>query len=321
MSSFWNWFIIILTVANIVAAMWLLLWTAKRPAHEDAESDTGHVWDGDLREMNRPLPRWWLGLFVLTVIFAVAYLILYPGLGNFKGVLGWTEIKQYQAQVEKADQQFADFYAQFQGDEIPTLARSAAALSAGRNLFVNNCAACHGSDARGAPGFPNLADKDWLYGGTPEAIQTSITLGRGGIMPPLGASMQDDQLDAVVAYVRSLSGSEAPAEKIIMGRQLFQTTCVGCHGMDARGNKFVGAPDLTDSIWLYGGSKAAVKQTLLQGRQGHMPPHKDKLGEHKIKLLAAYVWSLSNVSEDEIHDRDHDDVDHDDEDHHEVDED
>lgn len=315
MSSFWNWFIVILTVGNIIAAMWLLLWTAKRPAHEDAESDTGHVWDGDLREMNRPLPRWWLGLFVLTVIFAVAYLILYPGLGNFKGVLGWTEIKQYQAQVEKADQQFADFYSQFKGDDIATLAHSAAALSAGRNLFVNNCAACHGSDARGAPGFPNLADNDWLYGGTPADIQTSITNGRGGIMPPLGASMKDDQLDAVVAYVRSLSGSEAPTEQIVAGRETFNTTCVACHGPDAKGNKLVGAPNLTDSTWLYGGSKATVKQTLLHGRQGHMPAHKDKLSEPKIKLLAAYVWSLSNVSDDQIHD------DRDDEDHHEVDED
>ncbi|MGD8378776.1 MAG: cytochrome-c oxidase, cbb3-type subunit III, partial [Gammaproteobacteria bacterium] len=238
--------------------------------------------------------RWWLGLFVITVIFGLVYLVLYPGLGNFKGVLGWTEHKQYQAQVAHAEQQFADFYSRFAGKSIPQLATSDEALGAGRNLFVNNCAACHGSDARGAPGFPNLTDNDWLYGGEPQTILATITNGRGGVMPALGPTLGEEKVNQVIAYVRSLSGNPEPADQVAAGKQVFAGICAACHGADARGNQAIGAPNLTDRTWLYGGSAAVIRKTLMQGRQGHMPAHKDLLGEHKIRLLAAYVWSLSH---------------------------
>lgn len=294
MSSFWSWFIIILTAANIIGAVWLLLATAKN-RHGAEDADTGHVWDDDLRELNKPLPRWWLGLFILTVVFAIVYLVLYPGMGNFDGTLGWTQEKQYRAQVEAAETRFADFYAPFTGEPIPELATNADAVAAGRNLFVNNCAACHGSDARGAPGYPNLRDDNWLYGGQPEQILTSILQGRHGMMPALGGALGDEKLGQVVTYVRSLSGeTTAPAGYLADGREVFRNFCAACHGMEGRGNQALGAPDLADSAWLYGNSLETLRTTIMQGRSGRMPPHEPILGRERARLVAAYVWSLSH---------------------------
>lgn len=294
MSGFWSWFIIILTAANIIGALWLLLATA-RNRHGAEDADTGHVWDGDLRELNNPLPRWWLGLFILTVVFSIGYLVLYPGMGNFDGALDWTQEKQYRAQVQAAERRFADFYAPFEGEPIPALAANAQAVAAGRNIYVNNCAACHGSDARGAPGYPNLADDNWLYGSRPEQILTSILQGRQGMMPALGGALGDAKLDQVITYVRSLSGeTTAPAGYLADGRQVYQSFCAACHGAEGTGNQALGAPDLTDDAWLYGNSLEALRSTVMQGRSGRMPPHRDILGEERARLVAAYVWSLSH---------------------------
>jgi cytochrome c oxidase cbb3-type subunit 3 len=301
MSAGWSWYIIILTLGNIVACFWLIRWTTKKRPGESATGDTtGHTWDGDLAEYNNPLPRWWLWLFYITMVFAIIYLILYPGLGAYSGVLGWTEEKQYDQQMEAAKETYGPIFAAFAKKPIPELINDKKAMAAGQQLFLNNCASCHGSDARGARGFPNLADNAWLYGGSPEAIQSSILNGRPQMekgqvgMPPMGAAIGGEEgAENMANYVRSLSGlphDEAKAEK---AKPQF-AVCAGCHGPEGKGNPALGAPNLTDKDWLYGSSVGTIKETIMKGRKGHMPAHKDFLGEDKVHLLAAYVYSLSH---------------------------
>jgi cytochrome c oxidase cbb3-type subunit 3 len=294
MSSFFSWWIIILTLGNIAGAYWLIRWTMKRRPGESAEgTTTGHSWDG-LEEYNNPLPRWWLWLFYITLVFGVIYLILYPGLGSFAGTFGWTQDKQYDEEVAKADAKYGPLFAKYAELGIPETAAQPEALQMGKRIFLNYCAQCHGSDARGAPGFPNLADGDWLYGGSPEAIQTTILNGRSGVMPALGPALGKEGLDEVVEYVLSLSGRSEDNAKAEKGKARFQTLCVACHGPDGKGNQALGAPNLTDETWLYGGSRGAIAKTIAQGRNGVMPAQKDFLGKDKAHLAAAYVWSLSN---------------------------
>ncbi|HVN99216.1 MAG TPA: cytochrome-c oxidase, cbb3-type subunit III [Steroidobacteraceae bacterium] len=286
-------FVIVLTTLNIAGAAWLML-AMRRRGHEDAKSTetTGHVWDGDLGEYNNPLPRWWLWLFFITVAFAIGYLFLYPGLGNYAGRLGWTSANQHEAQQREGEAQAQKLLSRFDGKSVAELRNDPQALAVGRNLFANNCAVCHGSDAHGNPGFPNLTDQDWLYGGSPEQIEATIAGGRNGVMIPWQAALGNDGVDNLVAYVLSLSGRKAPAGDVAAGKQLFDTNCVACHGADAKGNQAIGAPNLTDQTWLYGGSVEAVRASIANGRQGLMPAQLDRLGPLRVKLLAAYVLSL-----------------------------
>ena len=294
MSTNWSWYIIILTVANIVACLWLIRWNSKRRIGEATEGDTtGHTWDGDLQEYNNPLPRWWLWLFYISIIFAVIYLIIYPGLGKYKGTAHWSEVGQYNAEMKAAQEKYGPIFAAYAKTPIPALAKNAKAMATGKRLFLTYCAVCHGSDAGGATGFPNLTDNDWLYGGDPKTIQTTILDGRNGAMPAWGSVLSGEQVDQVVAYVLSLSGREADSTKLEAGKKVFQTYCVACHGMDGKGNQAMGAPNLTDKIWLYGGSPGTIKHTIMQGRNGKMPAHREFLGTEKVHLLAAYVYSLS----------------------------
>ncbi|MGD8429371.1 MAG: cytochrome-c oxidase, cbb3-type subunit III [Ectothiorhodospiraceae bacterium] len=294
MSSFWSWFIIVLVVANIAACWWLIRWTAKpRPGEGAATDTTGHVWDDDLTEYNNPMPRWWLILFYLTIVFGIGYLALYPGLGNFGGFLGWSQYKEYRQEVKAAKERYAPLYEKYAAISIPELAKNPDAMATGRRLFANNCAVCHGSDGRGAPGFPNLADNDWLHGGSPEAIQTTLLNGRQGVMPAFGQSLGPRAVEELAAYVYSLNGRKAPADLVAAGKARFQQTCVACHGPDAKGNQTIGAPNLTDDTWLYGGSLETIKETLNNGRQGKMPAWKDRLGEDRVHVVAAYVYNLS----------------------------
>jgi len=298
MSTFWSGWIIVLTSLNIAGCWWLVRWTMKKRAGESAEGDTtGHTWDDSLQEFNNPLPRWWLYLFYITLVFAVGYLVLYPGMGTWKGVLGWTSHgSQYETEMAQAKAKYDPIYKQYAAVAVADLATKPQyqeARDMGKRLFLTYCMQCHQSDASGARGFPNLTDNDWLYGGTPDNIVASITNGRNGIMPAHG------HLDAAVIgdltqYVLSLSGratDQAAAEK---GKAAFLANgCIGCHGMDAKGNQMIGAPNLTDNVWLYGGSPKAIATTISGGRKGQMPAHKDLLGGDKIHLLAAYVYSLS----------------------------
>lgn len=304
MSEFWSIWIIVLTVGNILGCWWLVRWTMKKRAGESAQGDvTGHTWDDDLQEFNNPLPRWWLWLFYVTLIFAAVYLALYPGLGKFQGVLGWSSHgSQYEQEMADAKAKYDPIYQQFAAVAVADLATKPEyqeAREMGKRLFLTYCMQCHGSDAGGARGFPNLRDGDWLWGGAPEQIRTSIAAGRVGVMPKHGAgegglNIGDEKIDAVVAYVQSLSGRKVDAAQAEAGKEVFMTTgCLACHGLDGTGNQMLGGPNLTDKTWLYGGSAGVIRQTIESGRNGVMPAHSDLLGEEKVHLLTAYVYSLS----------------------------
>jgi cytochrome c oxidase cbb3-type subunit III len=291
MSTLMQVTILVFTCLNVLGCAWLIWWTALKRPDEVAEGAVKeHVWDGDLQERNNPMPRWWLILFFLTIVFALLYFLLYPAVG--RGVLGWSETREYNEEMQSAQRRYAPVYAAYAGRPIEELARDPKALALGHSLFATNCINCHGSDARGAPGFPDLTDNDWLYGGEPQDIVQSITNGREGTMPPIGAALGEQGVDELIAYVLSLSGHSEPADKVAAGQARF-LVCAGCHGADAKGNRAVGAPDLTADIWLYGGSPVTLRKTLMEGRHGKMPAHQ-WLGEDRIHLLAAYVYSLSH---------------------------
>ena len=298
-SDFWSWWISGIVLGGIAWCIYLLIANTKGklPPGGKAEA-TGHVWDEDLQELNNPLPRWWMFMFYITIAFGLAYLALYPGLGTYAGLANWTEKDQYENEIAKADATYGPLYDKYLNQEIASVAADQDALNMGERLYVNYCAVCHGSDARGATGFPNLRDNDWLYGGNPEAIKTSIMSGRKAIMPAWEAVLGGDEGIAKVAnYVMQLSGrdvDEASAEK---GKELFMTNCSGCHLPDGTGNPAVGAPNLTNNIWLYGGSPRAIKESIAKGRQGLMPAHSEFLGEAKVHLLTAYIYSLSHTTE------------------------
>ena len=296
MSTFWSIWIIVFTAITIVGCTWLLFANRKVEVSDDSKEGespkTGHVYDG-IEEYDNPLPGWWFKMFVGTVVFGVIYLVLYPGLGNFGGVLGWTQVGQWEEEVAEAEAKYAPLYEQYSETPVEELIANPEAMKMSRRLFNNNCAVCHGSDGRGSYGFPNLADSDWLYGGSAEDIKTTLVNGRQGAMPALGGALGEEGVDKVAEYVFKISGREHETEKAEAGGQLFATYCVACHGTDGTGNKMLGAPNLTDGIWLYGGSPTLVRHTIRNGRNGNMPAQADKLKAEKIHLLTAYVYSLS----------------------------
>jgi cytochrome c oxidase cbb3-type subunit III len=296
MSGFWNWWIILLVSANIVFALWLLLATtsAKKGDQSAGPETTGHTWDGDLQEYNNPLPRWWLWLFYFTVAFSIGYLVLYPGFGAFKGTLGWTETGQWKTQNDEANAIAARELGKYSGKSVEELARDPGAIKIAKNLFAANCSMCHGSDARGGKGFPNLTSPNLTWGHDADAIVATIGGGRQGVMPAWGAVLGADGVEAVANYVYTLSGRAAPeAGLVAAGKEKFDTVCAACHGPDGKGNPALGAPNLTDEYWIYGGSLPAIKETVTNGRSNMMPAHLELLGEQKVKLLAGYVYSLS----------------------------
>jgi len=287
----------IVVLLNIAALMYLLFGLRRRAGEESVTTETtGHVWDEDLRELNNPLPRWWLWLFVITTVFGLAYLVVYPGLGNYRGTFGWTSEQQHAEQAASSEALLQKTFEPFEHHSAVELSKNAAAVRIGRNLFVNNCAACHGSDARGAPGFPNLTDHDWLWGGTPEAIEESIEQGRTSVMPQWKQALGGDSgVEDVLRYVMSLSGRELPAGDLNSGKAKFTAICTACHGADGHGNQALGAPNLTDQIWLNGGAVATVRETIANGRHAEMPAHRARLGETRVNLLTAYVISLGGA--------------------------
>jgi len=297
LSAFWSGWIIILTLGSIFGSYWLLtsVRTGHKPTGKDVQT-TGHIYDG-IEELDNPLPRWWYWKFVILVIFSLVYLALYPGLGNFKGLLGWTQINQYEREVEKAEQKFGPLFAKYQNTDLETLSQDDQAMRLAQRLYANNCATCHGSAATGGYGFPNLTDDDWLYGGATHEIKTTILGGRVAAMPAWSATLGEEGIHDVTQYVLSLSGENSDTISMEKGQSIFTTNCVACHAANGRGNKLFGAPNLTDNIWLYGGSEQQIKQTLRNGRAGKMPAFKDILGENKVHIVSAYVYSLSNQQE------------------------
>lgn len=295
LNTFWNWFVIIIVMINILGCWWLLHWTKGVGDEKDGQpgEDSGHVWDDTIHELNSPLPRWWLHMFNITIVFALVYLAFYPGLGNFAGKLGWTQENQYEAEVAAAEEAQEVIFAKFRDMSPDQLMADAEAMEIGGRLFGNNCAMCHGSDGGGARGFPALNDDDWQWGGTFDQVMTSITAGRTAVMTPFGAVLGESGVPEVVAYVQTLSGQTADPEMAAAGQKHFQTICMACHGMDGTGNQMLGAPNLTDDIWLYGSNPADIEYAVVNGRNGKMPAHESILNEDKRRILAAYVLGLS----------------------------
>ncbi|RFA31246.1 cytochrome-c oxidase, cbb3-type subunit III [Alkalilimnicola ehrlichii] len=294
MNSFWSWYITIIVVANILACWWLIRWTAKpRPGEAAQDETTGHVWDENLSEYNKPMPRWWLWMFYISIVFSLIYLILYPGLGRYPGVLNWSAETAYATEREQAETRYAPLFAAYAEREITELATDREAMQTAHRLFGNNCAVCHGADGGGAPGFPSLTNNEWLYGGSPEAIKHSIMHGRQGFMPPMGGVLGERGVDEIATYVYSLNGRSAPDRLVNAGRAKFQQHCAVCHAADGTGNKALGAPNLTTENWVYGGSLEAIRASIRDGRSGDMPGQQALLGEDRVHLLAAYVYSLS----------------------------
>ena len=295
-SSGWSVFIAAATVIGLVLCLVLLFVASKRCVMAN-DNSTGHVWDVDLKEMNNPLPLWWMGLFVITVIFGGVYLLLYPGLGSAKGALGWSSTAQYQAEQKAATAAMSEVYARYVGQSVPALIKDPKAMAIGERLFINNCAACHGSDAKGSKGFPNLTDKDWLYGGSHEKIIESITLGRQGNMPPMAAAVGSAQdVRNLANYVLSLSGSPHNTIAAQAGQAKF-AACAACHGANGKGNQALGAPNLTDKVWLHGWGEEAIVNIVTRGKTNVMPAQAERLTPEQIHVLAGYVMSLSGAGQ------------------------
>lgn len=293
-NNFWSVYVAGITLAGIVGCLVLLVITARKKVVSDEENTTGHVWDEDLRELNNPMPRWWVWMFVITIIFGLLYLTAYPGLGTYAGKLQWSQVGAYEAEVEKAKAELEPLYARFTAMSTEDVSKDSQAMAIGERLFMNNCAQCHGSDARGSKGFPNLADSDWLHGGAPENIKQTITQGRIGMMPPQAEAVgSPDDVRNLAHYVLSLSGSPHDSLKASLGKSKF-TACAACHGMDGKGNTMLGAPNLTDDIWLHGWGEQAIVDMINNGKMNEMPAQDKKLTPAQIDVLTAYVWGLSH---------------------------
>jgi len=297
LSSFWNWYVIIITIGTILGCFWLLQWT-KGVSNRDEEGEgtgtTGHIWDEDLVELNNPLPRWWLQLFYITIAFAFIYMVLFGGLGNIGGVLGWSQEGQYEQEMQAAVEAQETIFARYREMDNETLIADADAKATGQRLFANNCAMCHGSDGAGARGFPNLTDDDWLYGGSFDTIMQTLENGRAGAMPVMVGGLDDKGISELVVYVQSMSGQKADPVMAANGKKNYDMLCIACHGPDGSGNQALGAPRLNDDIWLYGGEPETIRETLVNGRNGNMPSFNDTLSVDQRRLITAYVLSLSN---------------------------
>lgn len=303
MTNFWSNYVLIIVAINIVGITWLLWFTSKKRHSNDTQSSTettGHVWDGDLTEYNKPLPRWWIILFYITIVFAIAYLIYYPSTDKLQGMGNWSSASQHDADKAKADEKLQALYARFEGQGIDVIAKDSAALNTGKQIFANNCATCHGSDAAGAKGFPNLSDNIWKFDGTPDGIVTTIkggvnvANGRTSVMPALASVLGSEQaVTETAVYVQSLSGMKVDDSLASAGGKLYAGVCAACHGADGKGMQALGAPNLTDKDWMYGSTLEDIKYSINNGRAGQMPAHLPLIGETEINLVAAYVYSLS----------------------------
>ena len=297
-SNYWSIFVAVVSVLGIVYCA-LLLWFSsqvKVQVHNPDDLTTGHIWDETLQEMNNPLPRWWLWLFILTMVFAVFYYIAYPGLGSFGGQLGWTSQNEYDQEIAQANKALEPIYAAFDAKAPENLAGDPKAMAVGERLFMNNCSQCHGSDARGSKGFPNLTDKDWLHGGSPDKINETITKGRVGQMPSMAAAVgTPEDVRNVSQYVLSMSGSPHDSVRAALGQAKFGA-CAACHGTDGKGIQALGSANLADKIWLHGWGEEAIVSMVNAGKINQMPAQEGRLTPSQIHVLTAYVWGFSNKS-------------------------
>lgn len=295
-SSFWSYFIAITSLVGIVGLIILLIKCSSKKSGSDSDKveTMGHVWDENLEEYNNPLPAWWLYMFVLTIVWGIGYLIMYPGLGAFSGILGWSQLNQLEAEMQYAEETYGPIYKKYQDTDLVSLSKDETALKIGERLYASYCTTCHGSDARGARGYPNLRDDDWLFGGEPENIKVSIMKGRKAFMPAWETVLSENDIFDVTSYVEQLSGRIVDSLHASKGKEVFNINCAACHGLEGKGNSMMGAPNLTDDIWLYGGSQKKIIESIIQGRNGIMPAHEEFLGEAKVHILSAYIYSLGN---------------------------
>ncbi len=310
MTDAWSYYVIALTTITIIGVTWLLMGNRTKPS--SSQETTGHKHDG-IEEYDNPLPAWWFYLYIGSIVFAIGYLVIFPGMGNYPGLIGWTSADKWEREEQRAKEKYGEVFARYREMPIEELHQQRQAMKMAQRIFANNCSQCHGVDAKGGSGFPDLSDHDWLYGGTPKQIKLSINRGRNGVMPAWGESLGDEVVTSVTHYVSSLShnnlsqsrlsqskeSSDASTEDkfrpelVEAGKQSFKTYCSACHGMDATGNTMLGAPNLADSIWLYGGSIAEIKESIFHGQNGVMPAHEETINADKIHLLSAYVYGLS----------------------------
>ena len=295
MPAFWHWFVAAGTIVFVIWCAVLVGWSAKQGPQNVADDEVvGHKWDGDLQEWNNPAPKWWLYLYFITIIWAVGYLVVF-GLGSWEGTLGWSQQGQYESEMQDASARYEPIYEKFAAMDFEGLSKNADANKLGKSLYASYCTTCHGSDARGAPGYPNLTDDDWLWGNSEAALTATLKNGRNAAMPVLAPALGGDQgVDNMVKYVKSLSGLVAADAVAMSAKPMFLALCSACHTPEGTGNPIFGAPNLTDDTWLYGSSDDAVRTTIVQGRNGLMPAHGELLGENRTKILAAYIYSLSN---------------------------
>jgi cytochrome c oxidase cbb3-type subunit 3 len=295
MSDFWSIIVTVVILLNIIGCYLLIRWVAKPNKGEAKQGEaTGHVWDSNLMELNNPMPRWWLYLFYITIVWGLIYLLMYPGYGNYPGLLAWTSDKKYSDEVQAANETYGPIFSQYAETPIIELSENKDANAVGQRLFVNYCAQCHGSDAAGSRGFPNLTDNEWIWGGQPTDIQYTIAHGRTGVMPAWESVLKPIQISYLADYLMSLTGRQHKATDAQRGKKVFASYCATCHQADATGNPLLGAPNLADKIWLYGASRNKIIESISKGRNGQMPAHLEFLGEDKIHILSAYVYSLSS---------------------------
>jgi cytochrome c oxidase cbb3-type subunit 3 len=293
-SGFWNVYITVLVLVSVVGCG-VFLWIQDGAKNSPGET-MGHVWDENLEEYSNPMPNWWRWMFYITVIFSLGYLAVYPGLGSYAGQFGWSSRGQYDKEIADANAKFDPIFDAYMSQDLTKVAADPKAQEMGRSLFLTYCAQCHGSDAKGAKGFPNLTDNDWLWGGEPEQIKASILNGRVGVMPPYGGNPEAvggvAGAKELAHYVRSLSGLPNDPILTAKGKDRYALVCIACHGPEGKGNSAAGWPNLADKTWLYSSKEETIIETITKGRNNIMPAHKDFLGEAKVHVLAAYVYGL-----------------------------
>ncbi|MEM6580118.1 MAG: cytochrome-c oxidase, cbb3-type subunit III [Pseudomonadota bacterium] len=292
MASFWSYWIIVLFVITLVLITWVLL-ANRKTGSQTPDKTTGHVADG-IEEYDNPLPAWWFYMFIITIVWGVGYLIIYPGLGNFPGLIGWTQVGQYDNRVAEADARYQDLRSRYLALPVEDIAQDPAVRKMGMRLFANECAQCHGDDARGRYGFPNLTDNDWIYGGDADTIKATLINGRIAAMPAWAGIINDQGIADVTQFLLHLNGNTADPAQVAAGEEVYQTYCAACHGTEGEGNQALGSPNLANGIWLYGGSEAQIAHSIRAGRNGVMPAFQDTLSDDKIHILSAYVYGLSD---------------------------
>lgn len=290
----WSIWITAASLGGVIFCLYVLLSQMKGQAKKgEVIHDTGHEWDG-ITEYDTPLPRWWVSMFLILTVIAVSYWVLYPGLGTFKGILKTTSAKEVQEDRAVIEAMAKPVYAKFADMPIESIAADDEARVIGQRLFLNNCAQCHGSDAQGSPSFPNLTDTAWLWGGEPEQIIQTITKGRNGIMPPHSAMMSPVEASQIAQFVRSMNDLSHDQTQLVPGKKLYDQYCIACHQADGTGNQLLGAPNLTDNTWLYGSSEDEIVHGIMYGRNNKMPAQEKVLTPEQIRVLAGWVWGLSN---------------------------